>query len=167
MALLNFKNDLQNDKEHFESLYKMTYEEFIGEYAEDNQVIDLTGKVVVCIESAWEYPEPARLPADILAILIPEGEKYKYKASLIYSGHIAFIKIEYEDGRIKYFYKDDECCPQTYAEFCEYDASVFYQCEENGFQKDDVLKQMEMTIKVSHDFGYELDADNLIILQGL
>lgn len=166
MAIFNLQKDLKFDREHFETLYGKTYEEFIESYS-DNVIIDLTGKVVVCIESTWRYPEQARFPADILAILIPEGKKYKYKATLIYSCHIAFIKLEYENGTIKYFYKDDECYPQTYDEFCENDADVFCQCEENGFKKEDVLKQIEMTIKVNYDFGYELDKDSLIILNGL
>lgn len=141
----------------------MTYEEFIN-YHSDNIVIDLTDKVVVSIESIWN---DSKFPANILAILIPEEEKYKYKATLIYSGHIAFIKIEYEDGKVKYFYKDDECMPQTYKELEQYESDIFYQCEENGFKKEDILEQIELIIRSKYDFRYKLSKDSLIMLEGL
>lgn len=166
MALLKFKNDFSDDMEHFKDLYECTPEQFISGYS-DNIEIDLTGKVVVAVEAPCLLWGKATLPINILAIFIPEEEKYSYKATLIYSGHIAFLQIKRTDGKIQYFYKDDECYPQTYTDFERCESECFYECKENGFEDKDILKQIEMQIQVSHDFKFKAKPENLIILEGL
>jgi hypothetical protein len=143
--------------------YKKTCEEFIQSNSDDNVVIDLTGKVVVALEAL----DSKRLPIDIYAILIPEEERYNYKATLIYSAHIAFIKLEYKDGRVKYLIKDDECYPKTFQETIEESGDLLYIAEDNGFTADNIFDVIRMKIKVEYDYNFELKKEDLIILEGL
>lgn len=163
--LYNIKNDFNNDKIYFESQYEMTYEEFINYYGDDNEVIDLTGKVVISLTSFEPY---GNTPVDLLGIFIPEGEKLGYKATLIYASHIAFIKTEHKNGLVQYRYKDDECCPQTYKDIEEYeDCPLTYDINGRGFKLEDMVTQIERYIQSRFDLNYKLNKDDLIILEGL
>lgn len=153
--------------EDLKESYDMTCEEFISYYSRDNIVIDLTGKIVVAVESIWNYWKDIKHPIKVLALLIPEEEKHHYKATLIYSGHIAFIKLEYSNGEVKYLIKDDECTPQSFDEMVEWNSSIIYECEENGFKKEDILTYIEMLIRVKYDYNFKLNKDDLILLEGL
>lgn len=165
MALFNIKNDFNRDMKFFEQMYDMTCQEFIDYYGDDNEVINLTDKVVVSIDS---FEPDGNTPIDLLAILIPEEERYHYKATLIYAGHIAFIKLERKNGTIEYLYKDDECCPQTYADIEGYaDSHLTYDINERGFELEDMVTQIQRYIQSRFDLRYKLDKDSLIILEGL
>jgi hypothetical protein len=160
-----YDNDFSGDMKHFESLYECTAEEFINKYR-DQTVIDLTGKVVVSVAD-WCI-EKSNVPLDILGIFVDEGERLGYKSSLIYSGHISFIKVEFNDDTIKYFYKDDECPPMTMEEFYTEECSVMYSwCTEKGKPKEDILTHIENAIRFYHDVNYKLDPNNLYIVEGL
>ena len=169
MALYKIENDISNDLKHFADLYKMTCEEFINKYTdkykEDNGVINLTGKIIVSLRADSDK----NLPFDLLSVFIPEEEKKYYKASLIYAGHISFIKLEYiyEDGKVSYLYKDDECPPMNWEEFMEYEGDVVYCCKEKGFSVDDIKSQIEMFISSMHDYNYRFNEKDIIILEGL
>jgi hypothetical protein len=166
MALLRIARwDFKEDKAHFESLYHKTYEEFINLYSDDNIIIDLTGKIVVSLEAAHCYLNE-NLPVQLLTIFIPEEVKKKYKASLIYAGHIAFIKAEFNDGSNLYYYKDDECYPVDITRISEL-GDLLYCCEENGFTAEDVELQIEKCVQGIFDYRFKLDRNNLILLQGL
>jgi len=164
MALLQFDNwDFKDDLEHFETLYNMEYEEFINTHKQNNITIDLTNKIVVSIRACSDK----NLPIDILTIFIPEEIKNKYKSTLIYAGHIAFIKFEYNNGLIKYSYKDDECYPVDMDELLNSGDDVVYCCEEKGFKNSDIELQIEKFIQATFDYNYKFDKNNIIILQGL
>ena len=159
--------DLREYKsEDFVELYDETAEEFIAKYEEDIISIDLTGKVLVAVESAWAWGND--FPVEIKAILVPEEQRYGYKATLIYAGHIAFVKLEYKDGReTRYLIKDDECEPSTLAELIHYESSIVYQCEKQNYTIEDMLEQIEMIIRSKYNFKYKLKRDNIIFLEGL
>ncbi len=157
-------NDFDNDLEYFKKQYEMDYEEFINAYKRDNVVINLTGKIVVAIESQDHFNK--RKPCEILGIFVPEEERLGYKATLIYAGHIAFIKCEFKSGKIVYYYKDDECCPQNFEE-CINSGDILYSAEETGFTRNDILQQIQMWLRLSYDFNYEVKEEDLVMLAGL
>lgn len=164
MALLKInRNDFSQDLEHFKKLYNMNYEEFIDKYRDDKIEIELSDKIVVSMEA-----DNKKLPMTILNIFISEEERCKYKSSLIYVGHIAFIRLQYNDGSVVFLYKDDECYPQTFKEVCEDDESdLIYCCEDNGFKKEDIICQFEKVIQSTFDYNYKVDMDKVIVLIGL
>ncbi|HEY5562730.1 MAG TPA: hypothetical protein VIK72_13420 [Clostridiaceae bacterium] len=164
MALHIVENgDFKNDKDHFKQLYNMTYEEFIDTYSDDSEVIDLTGKIVVSLRADSEN----NLPMDLLTVFIPEEQRHNYKANLIYSGHIAFLKLEYKGGKVIYLYKDDECDPVDMNEFFDYENDVVFCCEEKGFETKDIELQIEKFIQGVYDYNFILDRYNVIVLVGL
>jgi len=163
MAIFKLEYDFKDDKEHFEELYEVTYEEFIEKYGDDKEIIDLTDKVIVSLRADSDR----NLPMDLLTVFIPEEEKHNYKATLIYAGHIAFIKLEYKDGKIVYLYKDDECSPMTFEYFLSIEDDATYCCEQNGFKVSDTELQIEKFIQSVYDFNFILDIDNVIVLEGL
>lgn len=166
MALLNIEHGFSGYMERFERRYHKTAKEFIEQYS-DKIVIDLSDKIVVALESHIDSEEE-NTPANLLGILIPEGVRHGYTAKLVYSGHIAFIILTYEDGKEKYLYKDDECCPQTWEEFKEECCTIFYDwVDEKGKNTDDLLTQIEATIKGLHDIDFKLNPESLILLEGL
>lgn len=174
MALLRFrKGDMDDDLEHFLKMYDDEevaggYENFMKYYGDDNIEMDLTGKVLISVDGIGNYfNDDANIPIDILTLFVDEGQRFKYKPKLIYSGHIAFLIIERENGDKDYFYKDDECYPQTFEEFLECDGDVIYEAKERGFTVEDVKQQIEMVIKSRVDFNYKFDPQNIIILHGL
>lgn len=147
--------------EEMKERYNKTCEEFINYYS-DNIVIDLTDKIVVALASC----DDKTLPIETLAILIPQEEEYKYKATLIYAGHIAFIKLVYENGTINYLIKDDECCPCDFDE-CIESGDILYCAKENNFTREDILGFIEKVIQVNYDYRFKIDKDKLIMLEGL
>jgi hypothetical protein len=164
VALLRISQvDFKSDTVHFEKQYEMNYEQFIEKYNGDNIIIDISDKIIISLRADSDY----NLPMDLLTILIPEEDKYKYKATLIYSGHIAFIKLEYKDGKIVYFYKDDECHPGTWDEWMSWDGDVKFCCEEKGFTVRDMEIQVEKIIQSTFDYNYKFDKDKIIVLEGL
>ena len=164
MALIRLEEwDFKDDLEHFETLYDMDYEKFINTYKRDIIIIDLTDKIVVSLRA----DSNKNLPLDLLTVFIPEEFKYNYKATLIYSGHIAFIKLVYNNGLIKYFYKDDECQPIDMDELLNSGDDVVYCCEEKGFKSSDIELQIEKFIQATFDYNYKFDKNNIIVLQGL
>lgn len=150
----------QISNEDLREIYDKTCEEFINYYS-DRIEIDLTDKVVVAVS----YSDNELTPIEVLSVLIPEQEKHGYKATLIYSGHIAFVKLEYNDGRIKYLIKDDECPPQSFDD-CIENGDILYCAEENGYTRNDILKYIENFIRV-HNFKFNIDKEKLIMLEGL
>lgn len=168
MALFKLQGgDLEDDVEHFQKSYDCTYEEFIKEYGKDKIIIDLKDKIVVSLCTFHNYFDKSKkLPIELLTVLIPEEDKYKYTAELIYVGHIAFIKISYESGKVKYLFKDDECYPQNFDDALE-SGDLLFCAEEQGFTKEDILGQIEKFIQVNHDYNFKLDKDKLVILEGL
>lgn len=165
MALLNYRNDFSDDEDFFKEKYDMGFEEFIKEYGEYKIIIDLKDKIVVSVESI-ECDEEKRFPVDVLALLVPEGEKYGYKASLIYTEPFSFIKIEYLDGHKRIFYKGGECIPQDVEDFLDC-SDIFFDAEDYGFKKEDVFNYIELKLKADYDFNFKLDKDKLVILEGL
>ena len=141
--------------------HNMTCEEFIN-YHKDNIVIDLEDKIIVALASC----DDESAPVETLAIFIPEGEKHDYKATLIYAGYIAFVKLEYKDGKVKYLIKDDECCPCDFDE-CIESGDILYCAEENGYTREDILDFIEKTIQVNYNYKFKIDKEKLIVLEGL
>lgn len=161
--LINLEQKINESEADFKDSYGMTFQEFIDEYGAE-EILDLTDKVVVSIESSWNNKN---FPACIHNIFIEEGKKKKYKASLIYSGHIAFIKCDFEDGSVRWLYKDDECPPHTLKESIEWDDSFIYHCNINGFEPKDILTHIERLIQTNLHFNYKLEEDSVILLHGL
>ena len=171
MALIQtHKGELSGDLEHFKQLYEIGYEEFIGEYEDDNIIIDLEDKIVVSLTT---HCLEGKTPLEVLAVFIPEDERLKYKSILIYSGHIAFVKCEFENGKVIYKYKDDECYPQTLEEVLGMDnhreeSTLMYSVRDYGFTKEDVITHIERYIQVNYDFNYKIeDISKVVVLQGL
>lgn len=180
MALLKIEHDFQDNKDLFKRLYTDddleqfdrgidgTYEGFIRYYSSDNEVIDMTGKILVSVRGIDNYfNHQAFTPIRIMTLFYDEGDKHGYKPELIYSGHISFLKIYRDDGSIKYFYKDDECPPQTWSEFISEHSSALYEAKEMGYSITDVEKQIEMLIKSVVDFNYTFNAEDVYVVEGL
>ena len=173
MALIRFEHDMQDDEEDFKDSYDEGevaggFENFIKAYGDDIITIDMTGKVLISVDSMDGYfGKDKNLPINIMTLFYDEGTKHKYKPSLIYAGHIAFLKIAYEDGRVSYFYKDDECYPQTLHKFLEDSCSTVYHATERKFTQDDIKSQIEMLMNSRVDFRYKIDPEEVIVLEGL
>jgi len=164
MALFQInRDDFSQDLDHFIKLYDMDYLEFIDKYGSDKIEIELSDKIVVSA-----FADNEKLPMNILTIFIPEEDRHKYKSSLIYVGHIAFIKLQYDNGNTLFIYKDDECYPQTFKEIYDEDETdLSYCCEDNGFKKEDIIYQFEKLIQSTFDYNYKIDMDKVIMLIGL
>lgn len=133
-----------------------SYESSLKEWLErePEQLIDLTGKIVVALE-AGQYP------VEIIGCYIPLKE---HKAILKTIGHINFIIINDEIV----LYKDDESWAQTWEEFNTNYSDIVYTCvEEYKKPKEYILKYIECYIKYNYDIDYEMNTDDLIILEGL
>lgn len=179
MAFYRLEYDFKDDKELFEDLYTNddqeqfdrgldgTYEGFIRYYS-DNEVIDMTGKILISVRGIGNYfGHDAFTPIKIMTLFYDDGDKYGYKPELIYSGHISFLKINRDNGDIQYFYKDDECRPQTWEEFLNEHSSALYEAQERGYSIEDVQKQIEMFIRANIDFYYTFNAEDVYVVEGL
>lgn len=156
MSLINNNRDgFSRDKQYFEDMYEMTYDEFITNYKDIE--IELNDKVVIVVEPHND----TECPINIISAFIPEEIKHNYKATLIYAGHISFIKLEYNNGRIIYLYKDDECYPQTLSETFKEETLNF-----EGYEEVDVMNQIERLVQSTVRYGYVINMDNVIILEG-
>lgn len=163
MALINVEyKDFVEDRNHFHDLYDCSYEEFIEEYGDDKIEIDLKDKIVV----ALSHEDGNNMPVCIHSIFIPEGDRYKYTSKLVYVGHIAFLIVEFKNGKKRMFYKDDECYPQNF-EDCITCGDILFCAEENGFNREDILSQIEKTIQINHNFKFKLKEEQLVMLEGL
>lgn len=179
MGLKKFKHDFNNDLDFFIKIYNdddfeiTGYQDYIDYYdKEDVITIDLTNK---CIVSATNFccdtKNELKFPYIPLTIFSDDGDKYGYKATLIYAGHIAFLKLDYTNGKTLWFYKDDECYPTTIQECIEdTDVAHFWDCaRHNGFTDEEIIGYTEALYKTNIDYNFKLptDLNNVIILQGL
>lgn len=156
MSLINNNRDgFSRDTKHFEDMYNMTYDEFIANHKDIE--IALHDKIVIVIEPHND----TECPVNIISAFIPEEIKHNYKATLIYAGHISFIKLEYKNGRILYLYKDDECYPQLLSERFKENTLSF-----EGYEEIDVMSQIERFIQSTFRYNYTINKDNVIILEG-
>ncbi len=158
--LIKFKNDFQLDRNLFYTLYDCTPEEFIEKWKDDEIRIDLKDKLVVSASSSSLERTPI-----CLHTIYKFDETRSISAELIYSGHIAFIVIQNKNEKFV-FYKDDECHPVTLNELFAYDGDIIYLAKENGFKEEDIYKTITCAMQ-PYEFGYSIDKDDIIVLEGL
>ena len=163
---LNGGSSFKDDENLFIELYDMSIEEFIKK-CEIDVHIDLKNKIVVTIDGF--FIKKQKLPMYILDLFIDEGKRLNYSSELFYCGQIAFLKIIWKNGKIKYFYKDDECFPYTLKEYNHEQPHDTHYCwvEECNGCADDISKQIEYMVKGLYDFNFTINEDDVIILEGL
>lgn len=171
LTALNSKED-----QHFYNIYKKNPDEFMKvckcEWEED-----LTGKYVVSVEQRIEeiqFESDGKYCFNILGIYTPKEDQH---AKLKYHGHIAFIDVRGKDKkRISLLYKDDECYPQTLAEWFESEEyNDFNELDLSYYNgevptSEDVMRLVEIMIiaeSQNPNMKLKIEEEDIIILQGL
>lgn len=167
-----------NEKE-FISLYEMTPKEFMEEWKNDWIPDDLNGKYVISVERSYSTSLNKEDPLNRLYCFQIQGiytPRYDQTATLNYYGHIAFVEVEDKNtnNTIVLLYKDDECCPEEFAEW--YEKNFEWQKAQNYNNdgvvptKQEVIDVIELMIKANVQnpkLELNIKEEDLIILQGL
>lgn len=151
---------MKNNDIDFKESYGKTPKEFIEKNKKD--IYDADGKIIVVVECA---KQENNIPLNITDIrIMRDGNK---NANIIYSNYITFLKYETLDKREVVYFKDDECEPLTFKQFCEDNNDELYDAIELGFDEEDILNQIRSIIHGMYDFRCEVEKEDIIFLKGL
>lgn len=149
---------------HFVNIYNCTPEDFKKKYEGDGFEFELKDSEYVVTVSCYDEYNAENTPLVITGIY---QKKTNQKAIMSYKGHITFIDIFNEEGKlIETLCKDDECPAENFNEFCDYTL----WCDEDfpKFNKKYFFDLIQNFIRnVKNDPYLEIKEEDLYIVQGL